>query len=159
MPDGTRVLYAYNQNGSLQTATNLRTAQRTIYGYSADAAHVLTAVLAPTGLPSLAIQYADGVLARTEAIRTLLGATRQFLGIASNDSLAAGQINRFAFVLTEHELKTSTTGKVTLGIEVRGRGGFNPAPSRARTTAAKAASPWRWRNVASPNSSLATRRD
>ena len=51
-------------------------------------------------------------------------------------TLAAGGTDRHAIVLTDAEIATSATGRVTLGVEVRATGGLNPAAATIRGLAA-----------------------
>ncbi|MCL4179872.1 MAG: tandem-95 repeat protein, partial [Verrucomicrobia bacterium] len=127
-PGGRPVFYEYDTVGRLQTVTNLGTGRRTVFGYGADANAPLTILLAPAGENSLAVRYdALGAWVGTDTLTGVLGSLRPLLGASTNNLLAAGETDRFAFLLGSRELATANSGTVTLAIEIRGLNGFNPA--------------------------------
>ena len=129
-PDGGRILYTYDALGDLTAVNNLAGGQRSWYGYAADPAHYLTA--RADGADSVMEYSPQGELLAEYPIDVVLPAMRDLLGQSIADALPAGQTRRYAFILGERELSASTTGRVTLGIEVRSTGALDPAAAAIR---------------------------
>src|SRR5439155_17199082 len=63
-PDGTRVVYTYDGQGSLLSVHNTTTRQNSRYGYSADDSHLLLIATAPAPQIGNAIQYGATAIAK-----------------------------------------------------------------------------------------------
>ncbi len=122
-PDGTRVIYRYDQAGNLQVATNLANGSRGFFGY--EGGHLLNALISSGTSANLAPQYdAQGRLLNVASVDLALGTSRQFLGQIQRDSLSAGQTRRYALILTDTEVATPANRSVLLGIDLRGAAGL-----------------------------------
>ena len=124
-PNGDSAIYTYSATGSLLQVTRLEAGQRTWLGYRAEGGRLLTEV---AGDNAVSVRYdATGAVAGVDPIRAVLGTTSQFLGASPTGTLSAGATDLYAIVLGAAELASSSNGLVTLGFEVTGSGGFNPA--------------------------------
>lgn len=127
-PDGGRTVYAYDSLGNLVSASDLGAGTRGFFGYNDPATHRLTAIASSGAAAGVAVSYdAQGGLDAVHTLDAALGVTRQFLGQSTARVLAAGEVDRYAIALSDAELRSAGTGRITLGVEVRGSGGFNPA--------------------------------
>ncbi len=123
-PAGEHWIYRYGEHGQLTGAIDFQTGERTFYEY--DELNRLT-TLAHSNRGGEVFRYDpdDGRLLANETSRSHLGGTRQFTGTAFNDSLLPSGSRHLTFTITESELRSSPTGKVSLGIELRS-GDFHP---------------------------------
>ncbi|MCC6235899.1 MAG: cadherin-like domain-containing protein, partial [Verrucomicrobiales bacterium] len=129
LPDGAQLQYDYDEAGNLQAASSLSAGVRTWYGY--DASGRLTLLLEPAVGTGLSVRYdAQGALVASEPIETVPGQPREFLGVVTPGSVAAGERDRWGLLLGRREIATSVSGRLTLGVDVRGVGGFQPAAAR-----------------------------
>ncbi len=106
---------------------------RTFYGY--DDADRLT-FLAPSNSPGTHFAYnEDGTPGDQSSIDSHLGGTRTLLAAPINGTTAGGDADRYAFTITEGELRSSPSGAITIGIEVTSTD-FDPAaPTMSGTPA------------------------
>ncbi|MEO8428057.1 MAG: putative Ig domain-containing protein, partial [Verrucomicrobiota bacterium] len=132
-PNGDSAIYSYSATGSLLQVTRLEAGRRTWLGYRADGGRLLTEV---AGDNAVSVRYdSTGAVAGVDPIRAVLGTSSQFLGASPSGALSAGATDLYAIVLGATELASSANGLVTLGFEVTGSGGFNPAPAGLRGAA------------------------
>ena len=109
--------------------TRLQTGNRSWYDYESGDSHLMKSVISTAGEPDRAILYGDASVVVT-SIDSVLETPRQFAGQLNSGAIAAGQTSRHAFVMDAKEFATSSTGRVTIGVEVLGQGGFSPGTPR-----------------------------
>jgi YD repeat-containing protein len=122
--DGHEVLYNYDATGHLTKVDRLFSGEVTHYAYAADDAHRLSLVVAPDAQPSAVIRYAPNPL--VEPITANLGGAFQFSSSTPTGSLAAGNVDRYAFVLRDSELQSTKSKRLLIGASVQDSGGFQP---------------------------------
>ncbi|MGB7323492.1 MAG: putative Ig domain-containing protein, partial [Rubripirellula sp.] len=99
-PDQQQFVYRYDRDSKVATAINATTADRSFYRYEVDG------VLAPQS--------------------PHIGGTRTLLAAPITASIASGATDRYAFTITDGELRTSPTGAVSISVEVTSSA-FDPA--------------------------------
>src|SRR5262249_22386774 len=121
--DGREVLYNYDAAGNLTKVDRLFSGEVTHYAYAPDT-HRLNLAIAPDGQPSVAIRYAPNPI--VEPITANLGGAFQFQTATQTGSLAAGSLDRYAFVLRDSELQSTKSKRILIGALVQGTSGFQP---------------------------------
>ena len=116
-PDGSRLVYSYDNRGNLTTVRNAGTGQSSRFGYATDDPHLLTLFTTPDPQGGYTIQY--GATLRTFPVGIDLGSADQFLTNVVHGSLAAGATGRLAFSLRPSEMRSIPTGTVLMGVEVQ----------------------------------------
>ncbi len=122
--DGREVLYNYDATGHLTKVDRLFSGEVTHFAYAADDAHRLSLVVAPDAQPSEVIRYAPNPV--VEPITANLGGAFRFSSRTPTGSLAAGSVDRYAFVLRDDELQSTKSKRLLIGASVQGSGGFQP---------------------------------
>ncbi len=118
LANGDVFSYEYGSDGRLASARNLSAAQSTRYAY--DAAGRLVLVSAPTG--GEALGYA-GSAAVHQPLAADLGAALAYVGTSRSDSLAAAEVDRYAFSVRQSEIDATAGGAVLLGVVVGANSG------------------------------------
>ena len=109
-PDGTTIIYKYDNVGELIAVRNLAQGKSTRYGYSNGE---LTIVSGETGE---AIEY--GTTPVVSPIKADLGTATQFTGSVVSGHLTGKE--GYTFSLRDSELLSTATGVVLLGVQVQG---------------------------------------
>ena len=136
---GTRLRYAYDAAGDLVTATNESTQTRATYGYAS--AGLLTTQIPATGIADAYTYAPGGDLLTTTPLAGNIGLPGQFAGITTTGTLAVGESTTYALTISPQDLAGQASGLLTLGFDITGNGGLNPAtvsiggitPAYART--------------------------
>ncbi len=123
-PDGTQIIYIYDNHENLVAIRNLATGQSSLYGYASGDSHLLTLAVSSEG-SGFAIVYEP--TPQIMPINDNLGTVSDFVGITHDDVLPAGQTNRYAFIIRDSEVASTNSDMVLLGIAVSGSGDFEPA--------------------------------
>jgi YD repeat-containing protein len=126
-PDGTRVVYTYDDAGNLIGARNLVAGQSSRYGYQSGPGHLLTEAVSPASGTSAAIRYTPSLL--VSPLTADLGSTGQFLSSDRTGTLSAGGTDRYTLGLRSSELASTTSGEVYLGISVQATAGSALQPA------------------------------
>ena len=126
-PDGTRMVYAYDDQGNLASAHNTVSGQSSRYGYALNDPHLLTLATAPAAGTGAAVTY--GTTVHTVPLTADLGGTSQFLASNKTGSLAAGATASFAFLLTAAELASTPSGTVLVGVRADAATGSSLKPA------------------------------
>ncbi len=124
-PSGEHWLYRYDSRGQLSAAIDATAGKRTFYSYD-DVGRVI--MEAPTDAVGSLHNYSPTTgqwLGQTPLLQWL-GGTRQFLSAPLASSLTAQSAKSYTLTFTDGELASSSTGKVTIGIEVTSSN-FDPA--------------------------------
>lgn len=127
-PDGTKVVYTYDEAGNLASARNLATATSFRYGYARETPHWLQLAIAPNAADSRVVLYQPAL--QVLPVTGYLGTALQFTGTTTNANLVAGATERYALVLRGSEISSTPMGQVLVGIEWRAAdgSGVKPAP-------------------------------
>jgi len=134
--DGTYLAYTYDAAGDLINVTDVANDDRSWYGYDVSNPHHLAATMPPAGQTGLVASYgAGGALLASETIDGVLGNTRQFIAAAPGGTLAAGQTLRYVLMVSDAELGTTASGRLTIGVRLTPGSGqtMNPATMRGVT--------------------------
>src|SRR5262249_24640495 len=126
-PDGRQVVYDYDGTGNLAAVHDLAAGQSIHYGYSPDDAHLLTLTVPSSGQGGTLIRYEP--LPQTVPVLADLGRASRFAGSARGGALTTGAVDRYAFSVRDSELRSTATGTILLGVEVRAAPGSGLAPA------------------------------
>ena len=124
-PSGEHRVYRYDDAGQMTIAMDGVSGARTFYDYD-EAGRLIVA--SPSSAATRVNQYDEtsGEFLRTLNAQSHRGGTRQFLNQPINDTLQESGVQRYAFTITEGELRSSSTGSITIGFEVTSSD-FDPA--------------------------------
>jgi YD repeat-containing protein len=103
-PNGREVIYQYDDNGALVNVRQLYTGTSSRYGYSLTRPHELIAIAQPD---------------------TDLGTAYHFNNApaTSGEITAAGEVDQFTFTIRNSELRSTESGLVLVGIEIKATSG------------------------------------
>ncbi len=138
---GTQLRYLYDATGDLASATNESTQSRASYGYASPG--LLSTQLPATGAGAAYTYGSSGNLLTTTALAGNIGLPVQFAATPTIGTLSAGQSSTYALTLSPQDLSGQSSGTLTLGFDLTGSAGLNPAaitvngltPSYIRTDA------------------------
>ena len=123
-PNSQHVVYRYDDEGQMNAAIDAVSGQRTFYSY--DELGRLN-VVAPSAAEGTYFAYIeDGTPSKQTPIVAHIGGTRALFSAPISGNTAGGNSDRYAFTITEGELRSSPTGGITIGVEVTSTD-FNPA--------------------------------
>ena len=110
-PDGTRVVYHYDEAGRLTSVRQMRSGTVERYGYESELPHRLRVITGGTGgTGSEVIEY--GAIAQSTPVLADLGTPMDFQGQTQTEVLAAGESHRYSFSVLGSELASTATGTV-----------------------------------------------
>src|SRR5262249_19145127 len=125
--DGTRLVYTYDAAGNLLSAHNTVSGQNSRYGYAADVPHLLTLASNPVAGTGAAVSY--GAVTQVLGLTADRGGPSHFTAADQAGTLSAGATDRYVFLLTGSELRSTHNGTVIVGVQVSAAAGstFQPA--------------------------------
>jgi len=126
-PDGSVVVYSYDQDNNLVSVRQLATSESRRLGYDATEPHLLRSIVQPDGTGT-AVLYAADQPPSTQPILADLGAAATFSGQATPANLVDGQTDRFVFSLRQSEIQSTPRDEVFVRVIVtRTSGNLAPA--------------------------------
>ncbi len=111
-PDGTAVVYGYDEAGHLISARNLAVGASTRYGYGTNGLNLVA------GDAGEMINYDN--IRDVLPLKGDLGSAIQFTGTSVTGNLTAGETDFYSFTVRSSELGSTDTGLILLGVEVTG---------------------------------------
>jgi YD repeat-containing protein len=114
-PDGTQLVYTYDESGNLLGARNLALGQSSRYGYSRTDDHLLTMAV-PAGAVGQAIRHGAPPVAFP--LKGDLGGAGQFSAAVLTGTLGASGTDRYALGIRPSELRATASGKVFVAVTI-----------------------------------------